>query len=172
MRASFLIPESLQTPRLQLRMFQDSDWAPLCEMFRDEDSVRYTLGTPATDWMTWRFLAGYLGHWQLRGYGPYAVVEKASGNMMGPVGMWCPGDWPEPEIKYSLAKIYWGKGYASEAAMAVKEMVARELKWKRLISLIAPENVASKAVAKKLGGVYEKTLPFRGSTAEVYAYAL
>ena len=94
----FLIPETVETPRLQLRTFTDADWEPLCQMLRDEECVRYTTKTPLTEWQTWRWMAGYLGHWLLRGYGPYAVVEKKSGHMIGPVGLWYPGDWPEPEI--------------------------------------------------------------------------
>jgi hypothetical protein len=44
--------------------------------------------------------------------------------------------------------------------------------WRRLIRLIVPENDRSKAVALRLGGRYEKTIPFRGATAEVFAYDL
>lgn len=129
-------------------------------MFADPECVRYTVGMPLPDWETWRKLAGYLGHWQLRGYGPYAVVEKDSGKTLGVVGLWYPGDWPEPEIKWSLMRSAWGQGFASEAAAAVKAMALDELAWTRLISLILPENVNSKAVARRIGGVYEKTIPF------------
>jgi len=167
-----LVPLSIETPRLNLRMFEESDWGALCQMFEDEECVRYTRGQVLQKWETWRILAAYLGHWSLRGYGPYAVVEKSSGKMMGPVGLWCPGDWPEPEIKYSLTKTFWGKGYASEAALAVKEMVKKDLGWRRLISLIVRENSNSIAVAKRIGGVFEKTISFRGGEAEVYAYHL
>ena len=104
-----LVPLSIETPRLNLRMFDESDWDALCQMFEDEECVRYTRGQVQPRWETWRILAAYLGHWSLRGYGPYAVVEKSSGKMMGPVGLWYPGDWPEPEIKYSLTRAFWGK---------------------------------------------------------------
>ena len=91
---------------------------------------------------------------------------------MGPVGLWFPGDWPEPEIKWSITKRFWGKGFATEAANAVKELTATELKWNRLISLIFPENERSKSVARRLGGVLEKTIPFRDATAEIFVYSL
>lgn len=168
----FSIPVSLESPRLTFRRFGIDDWEALCRVFGDPEGVRFTLGTPAPDWMTWRLLAGYVGHWELRGFGPYVVVEKASGRAMGPVGLWYPGEWPEPEITYSLAREFWGKGYASEAVTAVKGMIARELGWKRVISLIHPQNTGSKAVATKAGATYEKTIPFRGDTADVYAYRL
>ena len=165
------IPTLLETSRLVLRQFEERDWDDLHRMFEDEECVRYTIKTPLTHWQTWRMLAGYVGHWSMRGYGPYAVVEKSSGKMMGPVGLWYPGDWPEPEIKWSLSREYWGKGYASEAALAVKTMAFRTLKRDRLISLILPENEASKRLAKRLGGIYEKTIPFRDGLAEIYVYS-
>jgi RimJ/RimL family protein N-acetyltransferase len=172
MNLKFLIPAALETPRLQLRMFVEADWDSLHKMFCNENCVRYTMKTPLAKWQTWRTMASYLGHWHLRGFGPYAVVEKSSGNMIGPVGLWYPGEWPEPEIKWSLSEEYWGKGYATEAASAVKGLAAQELKWKRLISLILPDNVSSKAVAQRIGGKYERTIPFRDETAEVYLYDL
>ncbi len=164
-------PLALETPRLAMRMFRETDWDELHEMFRDGECVRYTIGSPLTHWQTWRTLASYLGHWQLRGYGPYAVVERSTGAMIGPVGLWFPGEWPEPEIKWSLARRFWGHGYATEAACAVQQMAAM-FGYKRLISLIVPENVRSKAVARRLNGIYERTISFRGGHAEIFAYAL
>ena len=167
-----LVPETLETPRLTLRMFEETDWDDLCEMFRDEECVRYTVGSPLTSWQTWRSLATYIGHWQLRGYGPYAVVDKSSAAMMGVVGLWFPGEWPEPEIKWSLTRRFWGKGFATEAAAAVRDMAATRLKWTRLASVILPENERSKAVARKIGGRHEKTFAFRETVADLFVYDL
>lgn len=165
-----LIPLSLETPRLELRLFEERDWDHLFEMFCDPDCVRYTIKTPQQKWQTWRSLASYLGHWTLRGYGPYAVVEKSSGQMIGPVGLWYPGDWPEPEIKWSLSKKFWGKGLATEAVLAVKKMIPQYLPQKRIISLILPENVASKKVAARVDATFEKNISFRDGTADLYVH--
>jgi RimJ/RimL family protein N-acetyltransferase len=167
----FMIPESLETPRLKLRMFQLDDWQPLSKMFAREDFVRYTLKDPQTEWASWRILASYVGHWQLRSFGPYAVEEKSSGKLVGPVGLYYPGDWPGLEIMWSIAPEFWGKGYASEAAAKVKQ-AAIEAGVERLISLIDPENARSIALAKRLGAVYEKTIPFRDGVADVYLHSL
>jgi RimJ/RimL family protein N-acetyltransferase len=51
-------------------------------------------------------------------------------------------------------------------------MAQQHMKWTRLISLILPGNHASQAVAKRIGGVLEKTIPFRDGTAEIYVYPL
>lgn len=168
----YFVPTTLETDRLQLRMFELDDWQPLCRMFADQEFVRYTLGEPQTEWATWRILASYVGHWQLRSFGPYAVVEKSSGQLVGPIGLYYPGEWPGPEIMWSIAPRFWGKGYASEAAGAVKQIALQSKKFERLISLIAPENERSKAVAKRLGAVYEKTIPFRNGVADVFVHDL
>ena len=162
----------LETKRLCLRAFRETDWQPLCDFFRDEDCVRYTIKTPLDDWQTWRMLACYIGHWTLRGYGPYAAVAKSSSKLVGAVGLWFPGEWPEPELKWALRRCFWGQGYATEAAAAVREMTERTLRWSRLISLILPENHRSISVAKRLGGKLEKTIPFRGAIANIFAYNL
>jgi RimJ/RimL family protein N-acetyltransferase len=153
-------------------MFEEHDCDALHEMLGDEACVRYTVEQPLAHWQSWRALAAYLGHWHLRGYGPYAVVEKSTGAMVGPVGLWFPIEWPEPEIKWSLARRFWGRGFATEAATAVRDMAATILGRTRLISVIRPDNVRSQAVARRLGGVHENTIPFRGGSAEVYAYDL
>jgi RimJ/RimL family protein N-acetyltransferase len=165
-------PAALATDRLELRLVEERDWDALHEMLGDEECVRYTIGLPLTRWQTWRMLAAYVGHWELRGYGPYAVVEPSSMTTMGVVGLWFPGDWPEPEIKWSLSRRFWGCGFATEAAEAVRDMAARDLGWSRLISLILPANTRSKAVAKRLGGVLEHTIPFRDGVADVFRYDL
>ncbi len=129
-----MIPSSLETARLTLRKFEEEDWDALHRIFEDDECVRYTIGAPLERRQTWRTLAGCIGRWQLRGCGPYAVVERSSGAVIGPVGLWYPGEWPEPEIKSCLARRFWGQGYATQAAAAVKAMAARELGWRRLIS--------------------------------------
>src|SRR5579872_1196536 len=84
---NMLAPPHLDTPRLMLRMFCESDWDAVYEIFQDEECVRYTIGSTLNRWQSWRTLAGYLGHWSLRGYGPYAATLKATGKTSGPVGM-------------------------------------------------------------------------------------
>jgi RimJ/RimL family protein N-acetyltransferase len=165
-------PAAIQTSRLELRGFNESDWPPLCDLFRDEECTRYTVKTPLENWQTWRTLASYIGHWKMRGYGPYAVIERSSGDLVGTVGLWYPGDWPEPELKWALRRRFWGQGFATEAGTSVLNMAMKELKWTRLISVIFTGNHRSVAVAKRIGGEFEMTIPFRSSTADIFAYRL
>jgi len=78
---------------------------------------------------------GMIGHWQIRGYGPYAVEEISSRKVLGTVGFWYPNDWPSPEIKWALSKEHWGKGFASEATRAVQKVGLEFLTEIHLISL-------------------------------------
>ena len=139
-------------------------------LYSDAECIKYTIQRSLSEAESWRTMAGMIGHWYLRGYGPYAVEEKSSGAVMGPVGLWYPIDWPEPEIKWALSRSFWGKGYASEAARAVKQMAAQYVPEMALISLIYSDNDRSKNVAIALGAKFEKEIDFRGIKVHIYRH--
>ena len=165
-----LVPDVLQTERLVLRMFRDEDWRQLHEYYSDPESTKFTYRRALSDVESWLAMAGMIGHWQLRGYGPYAVEEKSSGNVLGTVGPWYPTGWPEPEIKWALTRRYWGKGYASEAARAVQQMARKHMPRVSLISFIHSENEPSIALALAVGATFEKELEFRGGKWHIYRH--
>jgi len=90
---------------------------------------------------------------------------------MGPVGLWYPNDWPEPEIKWALAREFWGRGYASEAARAVNMMAAEYMPETSLISLIFSDNEPSIKLAKAIGAKFEKEFEFRGQIAHIFRHS-
>jgi RimJ/RimL family protein N-acetyltransferase len=140
----------LETDRLILRQPDLSDFEPLCELMGDEDTTRFIGGVqePA---LVWRGLCGIVGHWALRGYGFFSVIEKESGNWIGRVGPWYPYGWPQPEIGWSLNRSTWRKGYGSEAAVACMDYVVDELGWPDVVHLIHADNTPSQGVARKIG---------------------
>jgi len=166
----YKIPKEIETERLILRTFKEEDWKDLHAYYSDELCMKYTIGKTLKDWETWRQVATMIGHWQIRGFGPYAMEDKETGRVLGPVGMWYPLEWPEPEIKWGLARAYWGKGYAGEAAEAVRLMAIQYLSEFDLISLISKDNFGSIKLAESLGAAYEKTIPFRDSEALIYRH--
>jgi len=168
--AGFLIPHVLETGRLRLRPFENDDWRALHEYFSDEECTRYTFRRALTEAATWRAMAGMAGHWLLRGYGPYAVEEKSTGMVLGTVGPWYPLEWPEPEIKWALARRHWGKGYASEAVRAVQRMAHQHLPQLRLISLIDSRNEASIRLALAVGATLEREMEFAGGPFHLYRH--
>jgi len=166
----YVIPTSLETERLTLRMFRESDWRDLHEYYGDQECTTYTSGRPLRDYETWQKLAALVGHWELRAYGSYALEEKASGKVMGVAGLDYPVDWPEPEIQWGLAKRFWGRGYASEAVRAVKEMTRQCVPEISLISLIHPDNANSSNLARAVGAKFERKIRFRNGVWDIYRH--
>jgi RimJ/RimL family protein N-acetyltransferase len=166
----YLIPEELETKRLILRTFRLEDWESIHEYYSDPECTLYTTRRPLSENESWQKLAALAGHWQLRKYGSYALEEKNLKRVIGIAGLDYPNDWPEPEIQWGLARKFWGMGYASEAARAVKEMAGKYLRGLSLISLIHPENKNSVNLAKSLGAYFEKEYYLRDDKWHIYRH--
>jgi len=131
---------------------READATALFEISQDPDVVRFVGDRHVpTLQEAWRMVAGWIGHWALRGYGQWAIEERESGHFIGRAGIINPADWPGPEVGYLLGRPWWGRGYATEAARAAMDWGFREKGFTDLISLIDPENHASIAVATRLG---------------------
>jgi RimJ/RimL family protein N-acetyltransferase len=166
----FLIPERLETARLLLRPFREEDWLAMHRHYSDPACTRYTLGRVLSEGESWRLTATLAGHWLLRGYGPYALEEKASGRLVGTSGLWHPVDFPEREIKWAILPDCQRQGYAGEAAQAVLGMALECFPERPPISFIHRDNVASIAVARALGAVLENEVDFRNARFVVYRH--
>jgi RimJ/RimL family protein N-acetyltransferase len=94
---------TLETERLLLRPFRQTELEAYAAMRADPEVMRY-LGDRAVlnreD--AWRQLAMLVGHWSLRGFGNWAVEERASGQLLGRAGLHYPEGWPEPEVNWAL----------------------------------------------------------------------
>ena len=163
-----MIP-TLHTKRLTLRPFQEEDVAPMAAFYADEATSRFVGGV--SDLATvWRRVASYLGHWQLRGYGLWAMEETASGQFVGYAGHWFPEGWPEPEIAYGLMAHAQGRGLATEGAMGALRHAYRTLGWKTAVSAIDEANIASRRVAERMGATQESTMRIMDFDAVVYRH--
>jgi RimJ/RimL family protein N-acetyltransferase len=165
-----MVKDSLETERLVLRMFRESDTDAYAEMVGDPEVMRFLGGgQPVPRAEAWRNMAMVLGHWHLRGYGMWAVEEQASGELVGRVGCWRPEGWPGLEVGWTLRRRFWGRGYATEAARASVAYAFEALDQTRVISLIAPENVNSIRVAERLGEKPEGEWDIFGTKVIIYA---
>src|SRR5437762_11892017 len=98
---------SLETERLTLRMLREEDLDAYAEMCADPDVMRYIGdGQPMTRSLAWRSLALMVGHWHLRGYGLWAVEERASGLPVGRIGVWNPEGWPGFGLGWMLSRAF------------------------------------------------------------------
>ncbi len=165
--APLLVPTSLETERLLLRLPEEKDLPGMTAFVQDPLSMRFFGGVQGVEG-SWRFLVGALGHWQLRGFGFYSVIDKESGAWIGRIGFIRPATWPALELAWGLLSPFWGKGYAPEAALAIR---AHRPAGERLVSCIDPENLPSRRVAEKLGCVpAEETLLFHEYPARVWEH--
>ena len=159
----------LETERLILRMFREDDFETYAKICADPEVMRYLgEGKPYPRLEAWRHMAFLVGHWHLRGYGHWAVEEKASGQLVGRIGFLNPEGWPGFEIGWTLARECWGKGYATEGARRALEYAFTDMNRDHVISLIHPENQASIRVAERLGEKLEGEAEVFGKQVSVY----
>ncbi len=152
MSQAFTIP-TLETARMILRAPEERDFEHERAFYASEASQ--FVGGPLPEHRTWRMLAMFLGHWAFRGYGFWALEEKATGTYLGRVGLWFPHGWKEREIGWTLMPAAQGRGFATEAALAARAHAYDVLGWDTAVSQIAPANEPSKAVARRLGASFE-----------------
>ena len=162
----------LETPRLILRGWRAEDFSPYAAMLADPETARFVTrkGRPYGEAETWAELAFFVGHWQLLGYGQFALEERATGAFVGRVGPLQPIGWPGFEIAWALAPAARGQGYAVEAADAAIRWSFEHFAPDRIISVIDPRNGASRRVAERLGERRTNALfaPF-GHPCEIWA---
>jgi RimJ/RimL family protein N-acetyltransferase len=161
---------SLETERLCLRSFAESDLDEYARICADPEVMRYLGGKTFSRYEAWNHMAAILGHWRLRGYGMWAVQEKSSGALLGRIGFYNPEGWPGFELGWVLGRSYWGRGFATEGARAALEYGLSVLRQPHVISLIRPENKASIRVAERLGESLEGKTPLLGN--EVFVYGI
>ena len=164
-------PRRVLTPRLELRPFTLADHADYARFSADPEVMQYMgVGKPNTPDMTWRSMAGMLGHWELLGYGIWALALRDGGPLVGHVGFIDVPGWPGFELAYMLGREHWGQGYAQEGAAAALRVAYGDLRRDRVISLIRPANAASRKLAERLGAKHEGATELLGSDADVFVH--
>jgi RimJ/RimL family protein N-acetyltransferase len=161
----------IETARLKLRQWRSADIAPYTTMLADPGTARFITvdGKSVTDEMTgWRHTVVMAGHWVLHGAGMFAVEEKSTGKFAGRVGPWFPPAWPGFEVGWGIASEFRGKGYAVEAARASIDWSFATFAIDRIIHCIDRENLASQAVARRLGAEIEGKTDLFGHVADVW----
>ena len=162
----------LETPRLRLRSFAESDLDQVARWYADAELMRYIGdGRTLTRDETWRQIATYLGHQQLRGFTTLAVEHRQTGALVGECGAWFPAGWPVLEVGWLVDPRWQGQGIATEAARAVLAWCWANLDVAELGSIIHPDNLASARVAVRLAATIARRLPdFYGGPADLWLH--
>jgi RimJ/RimL family protein N-acetyltransferase len=143
---------ALETQRLILDTWQSADWTAFRPIATDVEVVRYiTGGVPWSDDRIRSFVDRQIELYRTRGFCRWKLLQKPAGNLIGfcGVGIWRDG--LEPEIGWWLARAYWGRGLASEAAAEALDDAFERAGLERVVSIAMSENRASIRIMEKLG---------------------
>lgn len=141
----------LETVRLFLRPMLAMDVDDLLLIFTDPKVMASFGGELFSREQMERWLQRNLSHQTEFGYGLFAVILKENGKLIGDCGLEQMEDQGAAELGYDFCSDYWMQGYATEAAIAVRDYAFCILQLPQLISLIRVGNLASKRVAEKVG---------------------
>ena len=160
----------IETDRLILRAPRGADFAAIAAFSADPVRTQFIGGAQTQTMDVWRGFMSVIGHWMWRGYGFWSVEEKATGALVGRVGLINHPDWPEPELGWHVFAEAEGRGIAYEAAMAARRYAADHLGLPRLISLIDPANTRSRALADRMGAQVETEFEVLGKPCLIYRH--
>lgn len=146
-----LIP-TLETDRLRLRAFVQEDLDPFSAMLADPlvvGGATYS-GQTMNRTQAWNWLCMMLGHWHLRGFGIWAVEERASGQFIGRIGLQFLDWFDDVELVWMLAQQAWGKGYGTEGVTAAVDFAFGSLQLPAVTAVIKTDNQPSRKLAERL----------------------
>jgi [ribosomal protein S5]-alanine N-acetyltransferase len=160
----------IATDRLLLRPFAADDLGALHAMWADPEVGRWVGGTHTALRESEEELAAHLRHAAAHGFGFWAVVEPATGELLGEAGlMLLEGRGPDVEIGWCFARHAWGRGYATEAARAWLDAGFGTLGLERVVAVVLPDNARSRRVCDRLGMREEGTRDAYGAEHVLYA---
>lgn len=162
----------IESEKLLFRRYKDADFEFMQNMTADPEMMKYIGNGKTRDKDgALRFL-----YWVYQGYkndpatGLLVLERKSDGKPVGHAGLVpqnIDGE-DEWELGYWIAKDYWLRGYATEAAKALRDYAFEKLGKKRIVSLIHPDNKGSQKVAENCGMKWEKESLIAGKGAYVY----
>jgi RimJ/RimL family protein N-acetyltransferase len=152
-------------------------------MYADPEVMRYVGdGRTLTKAETALSVQRMIDRWEVDGFGLFTTIRLEDGAIIGRVGIliWNSDTWEltsraqpsgptEVEVGYTLGRPFWGQGYATESAGAVRDYALNGLGAERVIALIIHGNTASENVALKLGLEYERDIKLGRRDAQLFA---
>jgi len=146
---------SLRTPRLLLRPWRDQDFAAFAELAADPAVMEYLRPLPDRGISNEAWVARARAHWQEHGFGQWVVELPDEASFIGVVGLnaiaFAAHFTPAVEIAWRLARAYWSRGYATEAAGAALDYGFEILGLSEIVAITVPANQRSRRVMERLG---------------------
>lgn len=162
----------LETERLILRELTPDDAEALYRVYHEPEVLKFfTVGPPESVEAERAGIERHLGYYTEHGFGLWATILRDSEELIGRCGLLSQqvGGVREVEVAYLLSPRFWGRGLASEAARGIRDYAFDAFGCLRLVSVIHPENVASKRVANAIGMTFSKTSRLYGIDVDVFS---
>jgi ribosomal-protein-alanine N-acetyltransferase len=160
----------LETDRLLLREYAEEDAEAFFKLNTDPEVVRFVPDKPLLNVEQARqtLIDHPIADYRRYGFGREACILKSTGEQIGLAGLKYMDELGEVDVAYRLLPAHWGRGLATEAALASVRYGFADLGLKRIIGLVMPENTASVRVLEKTGLSYAETVTFWGHRFSKY----
>lgn len=159
---------TIRTARLTLRPQCIADFPAYQQLMASPRSAG--MGGPFDIRAAWGLFCHDVANWHFFGHGALMIDLTETGDCVGQVGINHGPLFPEKELGWLLYDGYEGKGYATEAALAMRDWAFETLRLPSLVSYMTPDNSASAAVAKRLGGILDVSAPREDASDLVWRY--
>lgn len=158
----------IETERLLLREPILGDWPGFAELMGSE-RARF-MGGPFSHGAAWGVFCHGIALWHLFGVGNLSIELRETGQCLGQIEINQGPRFPEPELGWQVLDAFEGKGYAYEAAIAMRDWAFRECKLTTLVSYIDPDNARSIRLAERLGATIDEHAPKQDPGDLVYRH--
>jgi len=169
------VTTTIDTDRLHLRPWRLDEHETLHALTASETMRRFLGRDPPSLEDSFNRIMRNGGGWHFLGWGTFAAIERASGEIVGNCGLFrslrgLGGDFdPYPEAGWIVAESRWGRGYAKEAMAAVLAWFENEHGGGRTVAMISPGNAASERLAAKLGYCAFGDAEYKADPVRLYA---
>jgi ribosomal-protein-alanine N-acetyltransferase len=154
---------SFITKSLILRPLQETDAEALHRIYQTEGVLQYFPNPiPPPIEKVQRFIQNQQAHWEKHGYGNWGVLTEGEAEIIGWAGLQYLVELNATEVGFLLDSPFWGRGYATETAIASLQFGFNRIKLHCIIALVHPENLSSQRVICKCGMDYLETLTLWG----------
>ncbi|MEE9432574.1 MAG: GNAT family N-acetyltransferase [Melioribacteraceae bacterium] len=157
----------LETNRLVLREFENSDAENMFELNSDREVIKYTGDKPFESIKQAKYFLSNYSDYKKNGFGRWAVIEKETNNFIG----WCGLKSNEDsfvDIGFRFLRRFWGKGYATESAKACLDYGFQKLNLNEIVGRANKENNQSICVLEKIDMSFWKNGSCCGDKSAVY----
>jgi ribosomal-protein-alanine N-acetyltransferase len=160
----------IETPRLILRPFSETDANEAFEWLGDEIVMKYIpYGHDKSVAQSEKRIKTYMEQFDLYGYSKYVVVEKHTGKLIGDCGIMNLHGLDLNELGYRMARKYWGKGFATEAASAVLNYAHKNLGFTEIYAIVEKQNTVSvHMIQDKFGFLFKQKIQCFDADLDLY----